>query len=190
MASMDNAAIGEESGRKARAVTRLAAFLVAVLAGLHLVYQARVTGQSPVWAHAMADLQAALGLPADGTAGVVGVVFAVVTALLAVALWSKASRLAALALVLGFGWEVYFRGQEVVAAIGRPEPIDAATRFGAGVAMIGFAVSLAALAAALVYAAVRRRIRKTALPKRTRSQAARRLGLEMLPLAAILPGIA
>ena len=147
----------ESADGAARTATRLAAFILAALIALHLVVLFEMGGESPVWSAAMLDLQDRLAAPIAVSHEPLGLAFALLGALLAIALWRWASRLAALIYVAATGWETYLTVKILWPSVLSGVAIPQMTMLSAGLVLLGLLTSLVALFAAIAPHVGRRR---------------------------------
>ncbi len=147
----------ETSDGAARTATRLTAFILASLIAVHLVFLFEMGGESPVWSSAMLDLQERLEAPIAVSHEPLGLAFAVLGTLLAIAIWRWASRLAALIFAAAAGWEAFLNGQTLLPSVLVGESIPQMTLLSSGLVLLGLLASLVALFAAIAHHVGRRR---------------------------------
>lgn len=141
----------------ARTATRLAAFILAALIAVHLVFLFEMSGESPVWSATMLDLQDRLGAPIAVGHEPLGLAFAFLGTLLAIALWRWASRLAALLYSVATGWETFLGVKVLWPSVLLGQAIPPMTMLSAGLVLLGLITSLVALFAAIAHHIDRRR---------------------------------
>ena len=150
---------GQPPGAGPRRLVRLAAFLTAVLIAVHLVFVFELAGDSPLWPNLMLDVQDALGMPVAVANGMVGLVFALVGLLLAIALWTVCSRLAAVLLIAAAGWEAAAQGRALWRLVETGGTVPPFARLSAAIVVLALLLGLVALFAGFAYAAARRQAR-------------------------------
>ncbi len=143
----------------ARKTTRVCAFVLALLVAVHLVFLFQVTGESPVWPSLMLDLQDRLQMPVADSHGPVGLAFALLGTLFAIAIWRWASLVAALAFAAAAGWEVYSHVLRLWPPVLLGEAIPPMAMLSAGLALLGLLVGAMALFAGIAHRVGRRRAR-------------------------------
>lgn len=141
----------ETGGTGARKTTRFCAFLLAALVAVHLVSLFEVTGESLVWANGMLDLQDRLQMPVSESHGPVGLAFAILGTLFAIAIWRWGSLIGALVFAGAFGWEVYANAIRLWPPVLLGESIPVMAMVSAGLALLGLLVSLVALFAGFAH---------------------------------------
>ena len=141
----------DTGGTGARKTTRVCAFLLAALVGAHLVFLFELTGESLVWPNAMLDLQDRLQMPVSDSHGPVGLAFAILGTLFAIAIWRWASLVGALVFAAALGWEVYSHAIRLWPPILLGESIPPMAMLSAGLAGLGLLVSLVALFAGFAH---------------------------------------
>lgn len=141
----------------ARTTTRVAAFILAVLVAVHLVFLFEMGGESPVWPTAMFDLQDRLEMPVVDSHLPVGLAFALLGVLLAIAIWGWASLLAALIFAAAAGWEVYSQALKLWPPVLQGHPIPQMAMLSGGLALLALIVSLVAIFSGIAFRVGRRR---------------------------------
>ena len=141
----------------ARTITRLAAFILAALIAVHLVFLFRMDGESPVWSATMLDLQERLGAPIVVSHEPLGLAFALLGALLAIAIWRWASRLSALIFAAAAGWETFLTVKILWPTVLLGQAMPPMTMLSAGLVLFGLLTSLIALFAGIAHHIGRRR---------------------------------
>ncbi|MFC3228733.1 hypothetical protein ACFOGJ_15925 [Marinibaculum pumilum] len=134
--------------RWAFSLTRFGAVTLFALVLVHLAFLYVVADQSPAWAHGMRAVQDLL-LADAGARGLAGWLFVILALLCAVALWSAASRAAAL---LFFGvslWDAWWRIWELEQRAQSGLGYEFLPYFGALVAFIALFASVLALIGSL-----------------------------------------
>ena len=147
----------ETGGSGARSTTRVCAFILAALVATHLVFLFQVTGESPVWSATMLELQDRLEMPVADSHGPVGLVFALIGMLLAIAIWQWASLVGALIFAAAAGWEVYDHAVRLWPPVLLGEAVPPMSIFAAGLGVLGLLVSLVALFAGIAHRIARRK---------------------------------